>query len=64
MKKLKEGSEKEALYKIEFKKSAVKELEKLNPRDIPRIVDAIESLSTNPFPHYSKKYREREIFIA
>lgn len=54
-------------YKIEWKRSAVKELRSL-PKDIAaRIVQAVEQLSTNPYPAGVKKlvgsehtYRLRE----
>jgi mRNA interferase RelE/StbE len=45
-----------AIYNIQWKASAKRELRKLNKPDIPKIISAIESLSQNPFPTNSKKY--------
>ena len=42
-------------YKILWKKSAVKELEKIDKQFIPRIISTIESLSNNPLPVGVKK---------
>ncbi|NTU45865.1 MAG: type II toxin-antitoxin system RelE/ParE family toxin [Chlorobiaceae bacterium] len=44
-------------YSIEWKKSAVKELKKLDKRVIPETVDAVGKLAFEPFPHGSKKIR-------
>jgi mRNA interferase RelE/StbE len=56
-----------ASYKIEWKHSAVKELKKLPPDIIKKILHAVESLVENPLPNGSKKlvgshhtYRIRE----
>ena len=43
-------------YKIGWKKSATKELKKINKNDIPKVLKRVECLSTNPFPSNSKKY--------
>ena len=43
-------------YKIEWKNSARKELKKINKRDIPKILNQVESLIENPFPSNHKKY--------
>ncbi len=43
------------MYKITFKKSAEKEIQKLPSAIITRIVPVIESLSKNPRPTGSKK---------
>ncbi len=43
------------LYKIEWKKSAVKELKKLDKKIIPRIINAVELLSESPIPNKCKK---------
>ncbi|GJQ64288.1 MAG: hypothetical protein SCALA702_33410 [Melioribacteraceae bacterium] len=55
-----------ANYKIEWKKSAVRELKKLDTTIIQRILDEITNLSINPFPSGIKKitgtkdtYRQR-----
>lgn len=44
-----------ALYIIEWKKSAVKELKKLDKKIISRIINAVEVLSENPVPANCKK---------
>ena len=44
-----------AKYSIEFKKSAVKELNKIPKKDLKIIVRKIASLENNPRPHDSKK---------
>jgi mRNA interferase RelE/StbE len=54
-------------YKIEWKRSAVKELRSLPKDAVLKIVEAVEQLSTNPYPAGVKKligaqhtYRIRE----
>ena len=47
-------------YKIDIKKSAVKEIEHLPRRDIRDILDKIFSLAENPRPHDSKKLSGQE----
>ena len=37
-------------YKIEWKHSARKELKRLEKKIIPRIIEAVEALSKNPYP--------------
>ena len=37
------------MYKIEWKHSVKKELKKLKKSDIPRIIEAVENLSVNPY---------------
>ena len=49
-----------ARYKIEIKKSAVKELEGIPARDLSRIMERIESLSDDPRPEGSKKLSGEE----
>lgn len=44
-----------ASYKIEIKKSAAKEIEKLPKHEIKKIVEKIQSLSDDPRPQQSKK---------
>ena len=47
-------------YKIEFKRSAEKELRKSDKSLIPNIIRRIEQLATNPRPHQSERgYRLR-----
>jgi len=48
------------LYKIEWKRSAVKELKQLPKETISRILKAIEKLSSNPFPNQTKKLIDSE----
>jgi mRNA interferase RelE/StbE len=43
------------IYKIEWKRSAVKELEKLPRPMISKIVSAVDNLSANPFPQGVRK---------
>jgi mRNA interferase RelE/StbE len=42
-------------YKIEWKRSATKELEKLPRPMISKIVSAVDNLSSNPFPQGVRK---------
>lgn len=49
-----------AKYKIEFKKTAVKELNALPNKEIKKIVVAINHLVENPRPTNSKKLSGRE----
>jgi mRNA interferase RelE/StbE len=44
-----------ASYRIEFKSSALKELERLPRQIIPRVVAAIKGLVENPYPSGVKK---------
>ena len=37
-------------YKVEWKRSAVKELEKLPRQAVTRVVEAVRNLASNPFP--------------
>lgn len=47
-------------YRVEIKKSAVKEIEHLPRRDMKAVLEKIESLSDNPRPHDCKKLSARE----
>jgi len=47
-------------YQIEWKPSAVRELKKLDRQVVPRIVDAVEALSSIPFPQGVKKLQGSE----
>ena len=49
-----------AKYKVGFKKSAVKEIERLPRRDLQIVLDKITSLSENPRPHDCKKLSSQE----
>jgi mRNA interferase RelE/StbE len=42
-------------YRIEWKRSAIKELKDLPKEVVPRIVKEIGKLSMNPYPHGVKK---------
>jgi mRNA interferase RelE/StbE len=42
-------------YKIEWKRSAVKELEKLPRQAVSRVVEAVLNLRNNPFPVGTRK---------
>jgi mRNA interferase RelE/StbE len=44
-----------ASYRIEWKKSAIGELKNLPKEIVPRIVNAVGELSSNPFPDGVKK---------
>ena len=44
-----------ASYQIEWKRSALKELEKLPRRFVSKIIAAIKDLSENPYPQGMKK---------
>jgi mRNA interferase RelE/StbE len=44
-----------ASYQIEWKHSALKELEKLPRQYIPKIIEAVKELSNNPYPQGTKK---------
>jgi mRNA interferase RelE/StbE len=43
------------IYKIEWKRSATKELQKLPRQMISKIVAAVDSLSSNPYPQGVRK---------
>ena len=49
-----------ATYKIHWKKSAVKELKKLERAFIPKILEVIENLAENPYPAGTKKLQSSE----
>jgi mRNA interferase RelE/StbE len=44
-----------ASYKIDWKKSAIKELKNLSKEIIPRIANVVGELASNPFPDGVKK---------
>jgi len=44
-----------ALYSIEWKTSAKKELRNIDKKEIPKIIKAIENLAFNPHPTNHKK---------
>lgn len=47
-------------YKIEIKKSAIKELNSIPQKDIQKIISKIRSLSSNPRPQGCTKLTNRE----
>ena len=47
-------------YRIEIKRSAVKEIKKFPSKEIKKILLAIESLSRNPRPHHCEKLSDQE----
>jgi mRNA interferase RelE/StbE len=47
-------------YRIEILRSARKQLEKIEERDLNRIIDAIRLLAENPHPSGSKKLSGRQ----
>ena len=42
-------------YKVVFRKSVLKDLERIPKKDVRRIVASIETLAENPRPHQSKR---------
>ncbi|MBL1242837.1 MAG: type II toxin-antitoxin system RelE/ParE family toxin [Sulfurimonas sp.] len=44
-----------ALYSIEWKISAQKELRKIDKKEIPKVLEAVEKLAFNPHPTNHKK---------
>lgn len=42
-------------YKIEWKRAATKELKKLPKSVVLKVLQAVEQLSTEPFPHGARK---------
>jgi len=49
-----------ASYEVRWKASAVKDLKKIEPKRIPRIIESVESLRMDPFPSGSHKLRKTE----
>lgn len=47
-------------YKVEIKRSAVKEIESLHRKDLRAVLDKIAFLSENPRPHDCKKLSGQE----
>jgi len=45
-------------FQVEFKSSAIKELQKIQHQDALKIKNAITKLSTNPLPNGVKKLRK------
>ena len=49
-------------YRLEIKKSAVKEIEHLPRKDLEAVLDKISSLAENPRPHNWKKLSGQEMY--
>ncbi|RLE98269.1 MAG: type II toxin-antitoxin system RelE/ParE family toxin [Thermoprotei archaeon] len=47
-------------YKILFKRSVERDLRKINPSDLPWVLEAIEKLAFNPFPRGCIKLKGAE----
>jgi len=47
-------------YRIEWKSSALRELKRLGRPIVPRVVTAVETLSSDPFPQGCKKLHGSE----
>jgi len=47
-------------YEVLWKSSAERDLRKLDPQHIPRIIKAVEALAGNPFPLLHRKLRGSE----
>ena len=47
-------------YRVEIKRSAAKEIEKLPKHDLKMVLDKIASLADNPPPHHFKKLSAQE----
>lgn len=47
-------------FKFEWKSSSEHDLKKIDRQYIPKILEAIESLSCNPFPVQSRKLQDSE----
>ena len=46
-----------ATYQIEWKKSAIRELKRLDRAIIPRIIEAVDNLSSNLYHKVSPNYK-------
>jgi len=44
-------------YRIEWKRSAERELRNIDPKQISRIINAVDSLTGDPFPYGYRKMR-------
>ena len=49
-----------ATYRVEWKSSAIREIRRLDRQAIPRVIDAIDSLSSDPLPRGSRKLHAGE----
>ncbi|MDZ7725305.1 MAG: type II toxin-antitoxin system RelE/ParE family toxin [candidate division KSB1 bacterium] len=50
------------IYQIEWKKSALKEIQKIDKSNIPKILEKIHALAVNPRPDGVRKLRGSEYF--
>ncbi len=48
------------LYKIEWKRSALKEIKQIPKENVSRIFKAVDELASNPFPNKVKKLADSE----
>ena len=48
------------LFKIDLKRSFEQDIKKIDKQFIPKIVEIVEGLSSNPFPPQSKKLKGSE----
>jgi len=46
-----------AIYKVEWKPSALRDLKRLEGQVVERIIGAVEALASNPFPSGARKLR-------
>ncbi len=44
-------------YRIEWKKSAIKELRKIKKEIIPKVIEVVTGLADNPYPSGSRKLK-------
>ena len=49
-----------ALFKVDWKISSEHDIRKINRQFIPKILNKIESLASNPFPDQAKRLKESE----
>lgn len=42
-------------FRVEWKKSTKKDLRRLPPATVDRVIEAVEALAENPFPHGAEK---------
>ena len=49
-----------ALFEIQWKSSAEKEIRRIDPKIISRLIDAIDNLATEPFPASFRKLQASE----
>lgn len=47
-------------YEIRWKRSTERDLQNIDSQQVPRIIDAVESLTDSPFPSQCRKLRGSE----